>query len=137
LFFIVKRQNVANSTCLKFFQCLSRSSVKTDTVNTESIKTDQNKIETVNTDIESFGYRCADSNDVVTFIEFIIGRKTKINIHLYILSNFEALNETPTYDLLEEYIEKNNKIASYNNTYVKRDRLVNYCNMLKNMYNIF
>lgn len=139
LFFIVKRQNVANSTCLKFFQCLSRSSVKTDTVklepvNLEPVNTDT---KTVNTDIESFGYRCADSNDVVTFIEFIIGRKTKINIHLYILSNFEALNEIPTYDLLEEYIEKNNKIASYNNTYVKRDRLVNYCNMLKNIYNIF
>jgi hypothetical protein len=140
LFFSVKRQTVTNSTCLHFFQCLSRSSVKTetkklDTVNNiEPVKLDPIKLDT---DIETFGYRCQDSNDLVTFIEFIIGRKTKININLYILSNFEALNETPTYDKFAEFIDKNNKIASYDNTYIKRDRLVNYCNMLKNVYNIF
>ena len=149
LFFSVKRQNVSNSTCLQFFQCLSKSSVKTDPdpiktetikleqINLEPVKTESNNLDPIKTDIESFGYRCQDSNDLVTFIEFIIGRKTKININLYILSNFEALNETPTYDVFEEFIDKNNKIASYNNTYIKRDRLINYCNMLKNMYNIF
>ena len=143
LFFIVKRQNVSNSTCLQFFQCLSNPSVKTepnklDPFKTDPFKTDPiNNTEQVKTDIETFGYRCQDSNDVVTFIEFIIGRKTKINIHLYILSNFEALNETPTYDKFEEFIDKNNKIASYDNTYIKRDRMINYCNMLKNVYNIF
>ena len=135
LFFSVKRQTVTNSTCLHFFQCLSRSSVKTETKKLDTV----NNIEPVklDTDIETFGYRCQDSNDLVTFIEFIIGRKTKININLYILSNFEALNETPTYDKFAEFIDKNNKIASYDNTYIKRDRLVNYCNMLKNVYNIF
>jgi hypothetical protein len=144
LFFSVKRQTVTNSTCLHFFQCLSKSSVKTDsikleTVKLEPIKTDSIKLEPVklDTDIETFGYRCQDSNDLVTFIEFIIGRKTKININLYILSNFEALNETPTYDAFAEFIDKNNKIASYDNTYIKKDRLINYCNMLKNVYNIF
>ena len=145
LFFSVKRQNVSNSTCLHFFRCLSNSSVKTETINlepvnnTEPVNTDPIKLEPdpVNTDIETIGYRCQDSTDLVTFIEFIIGRKTKININLYILSNFEALNETPTYDKIEEFIDKNNKIASYDNTYIKRDRLVHYCDMLKNVYNIF
>ena len=152
LFFSVKRKNVSNSTCLKFFQCLSKSSVKTDPVKTDTVKLDPVKTEpintetvntetvntdTVNTDIETMGYRCQDATDLVTFIEFIIGRKTKININLYILSNFEALNETPTYDKFEEFIDKNNKIASYDNTYIKRDRMINYCNMLKNVYNIF
>ena len=154
LFFSVKRQNVSNSTCLQFFECLSRSSVKTDPIKTESIKTESIKTESIKTDpiktesiktdpepiktdIETIGYSCADSTDLATFIEFIVGRKTKININLYILSNFEALNETPTYDIFEEFIDKNNKIASYDNTYIKRDRLINYCNMLKNVYNIF
>ena len=152
LFFSVKRKNVSNSTCLKFFQCLSKSSVKTDPVKLEPVKSDTVKTDTVkldpintetvntdtvNTDIETMGYRCQDATDLVTFIEFIIGRKTKININLYILSNFEALNETPTYDKFEEFIDKNNKIASYDNTYIKRDRMINYCNMLKNVYNIF
>ena len=156
LFFVIKRQNVSNSTCLQFFQCLSRSSVKTDPIKTESIKLEPESIktdpiktdpiklepesiktETIKTDIETIGYSCADSTDLATFIEFIIGRKTKININLYILSNFEALNETPTYDIFEEFIDKNNKIASYDNTYIKRDRLINYCNMLKNVYNLF
>ncbi len=131
LVFCVKRQNVSNSTCLQFFKCLSKSSVKTEQVNTDTVKTAQ-----LNTDIETFGYRCADASDLVTFIEFIIGRKTKININLYILSDI-TLNETPTYDKFEEFIDKKNKIASYNNTYIKRDRLVHYCNMLKNVYNIF
>jgi hypothetical protein len=145
LFFSVKRKNVSNSTCLQFFKCLSNSYVKTETIKTETIKLDTvNNTETVklepiklDTDIETMGYRCQDATDLVTFIEFIIGRKTKININLYILSDFEALNETPTYDKFEEFIDKNNKIASYNNTYIKRDRLVHYCNMLKNVYNIF
>ena len=139
LFFSVKRQNVSNSTCLQFFECLSRSSVKTDPIKTDPIKLEPESIKTepIKTDIETIGYSCADSTDLATFIEFIIGRKTKININLYILSNFEALNETPTYDIFEEFIDKTNKIASYDNTYIKRDRLINYCNMLKNVYNIF
>ena len=132
LVFCVKRKNVTNSTCLHFFQCLSKSSVKTETVQLEPVN-----LEPIKTDIETFGYRCQDSNDLVTFIEFIIGRKIKININLYILSNFEALNETPTHDKFEEFIDKKNKIASYDDTYLKRDRLINYCNMLKNVYNIF
>ena len=134
LFFSVKRQNVSNSTCLQFFKCLSKSSVKTEQVNTDKVTKD---IDSIKTDIETFGYRCQDSTDLVTFIEFIIGRKTKININLYILSNFEALNETPTYDKFEEFIDKNNKVASYDDTYLKKDRMVNYFNMLKNVYNIF
>jgi hypothetical protein len=149
LFFSVKRQNVSNSTCLQFFKCLSNSSVKTETIKLDSVKLDTvnntepvnldtvNKTTKLNTDIETIGYRCQDATDLVTFIEFIIGRKTKININLYILSDFEALNETPTYDKFEEFIDKNNKIGSYDNTYIKRDRLVHYCNMLKNVYNIF
>jgi hypothetical protein len=148
LVFCVKRQNVSNSTCLQFFKCLSKSSVKTDkikldTVNNtdqikaEPVKAEPVKAEPIKTDIESFGYRCQDSTDIVTFIEFIIGRKTKININLYILSDFEALNETPTYDKFEEFIDKNNKVASYDDTYLKKDRMVNYFNMLKNVYNIF
>ena len=131
LFFSVKRQNEANSTCLHFFQCLSKS--KTETTKLDTV----NNTTKINTDIEAFGYRCADSTELVTFIEFIIGRKTKININLYILRNFEALNETPTYDKFEEFIDKNNKVASYDDTYLKRDKLINYCNMLKNVYNIF
>jgi hypothetical protein len=134
LIFCVKRQNASNSTCLHFFKCLSKSSVKTEQVNTDKVTKD---IDSIKTDIETFGYRCQDSTDLVTFIEFIIGRKTKININLYILSNFEALNETPTYDKFEEFIDKNNKVASYDDTYLKRDKLINYCNMLKNVYNIF
>ena len=142
LFFSVKRKNVSNSTCLHFFKCLTKSydktePVKLDTVKLEPVKSEPINTETVNTDIETMGYRCQDATDLVTFIEFIIGRKTKININLYILSNFEALNETPTYDKFEEFIDKNNKIASYDNTYIKRDRMINYCNMLKNVYNIF
>jgi hypothetical protein len=144
LFFVVKRQNVSNSTCLQFFKCLSKSSVKTETIKLDSVNnTEPIKLDTVNntqqlkTDIETIGYRCQDASDLVTFIEFIIGRKTKININLYILSNFEALNETPTYDKFEEFIDKNNKVASYDDTYLKKDRMVNYFNMLKNVYNIF
>ena len=137
LVFCVKRKNVTNSTCLHFFHCLSKSSVKTETVNLEPVNLEPVNLEPIKTDIETFGYRCQDSNDLVTFIEFIIGRKIKININLYILSNFEALNETQTHDKFEEFIDKNNKIASYDDTYLKRDRLINYCNMLKNVYNIF
>ena len=124
LVFIVKRQNVHNSTCLLFFNYLRNSFVNTDT-NTEK------------TDIESFGYRCADSNDLFTFIEFIVGRKNKININLYIISNFEALNEIPTYALFEDFIDKTNKVASYDDTYLKKDRMINYFNMLKNVNNIY
>jgi len=132
LVFIVKRQNVHNSTCLLFFNYLRNSFV-----NTEKLKTDNLKTETLKTDIESFGYRCADSNDLFTFIEFIVGRKNKININLYIISNFEALNEIPTYALFEDFIDKTNKVASYDDTYLKKDRMINYFNMLKNVNNIY
>jgi hypothetical protein len=131
MIFFVKRQNIANSTCRKFFQCLSSSFVKTDT-NTE--KTDTN---TEKTDIETFGYKCPDVNDLFTFIELIVGRKNKININLYIFSNFKAMKNIPTYDVMEEYIDKTNKVSSHNNTYLKKERMVNYFNMLKNLNNIF
>ena len=85
----------------------------------------------------SYSYECEYENDLVDFIQYLVCPDNKVNEILY---NYDNLPEDPneiTFEFLNKNDHQNYEISGYNDSKLKRSRLLKNLRMLKNVFNYY
>jgi hypothetical protein len=85
----------------------------------------------------SYSYECKNARDLVSFLQYLICPKNKVNEILY---NYDNLPENPneiTFDFLNEHDDVSYEISGYNDEKLERKRLLKNLRMLRNVYNYY
>jgi hypothetical protein len=89
-----------------------------------------------------YAFHCDTSDELFTFLKFVLGSNRNISIMLYNYNNIDTCNYLGklkdyelTYEFFEKYMHKDYEIVAYDNVQLKRKHITKYLDMLKNIYN--
>lgn len=82
-----------------------------------------------------YTFHCESARDLYDFIKLTMGQ-SQVNLILYNFNNIVSmeLNEI-TYEFFENSMDKNYEISGYDNTNLKRSKMLKYLRVLRNTYN--
>lgn len=83
----------------------------------------------------TYSFNCDFAHDLVDFIDYLICPSNTVNEILYNYNNLPARSDEITYEFLHDYDHRDYEISGYNDTKLRKKRLLRNLRMLRNVYN--
>jgi len=83
----------------------------------------------------SYSFECVGVCDLADFIEFIIDSENNVSYILYNYDNLPVSSNEVSFEFFKQYDDITYEIAGYDNKSFKREQLIKYLRMLRNIFN--